>query len=653
MDKLTVYDLETLANLHTAGFKDVTTGKKKVFVMHKDQNDFIPFMNFIKAIYNYGYTLVGYNCLGFDAQIIQYLLNNYETLQYWSGEDIARKVHDLAQKIISLPDEERFKQLIPEWKLDIPHIDIYKQCHFDGKQKRTSLKWLQFSMRFPNIESMPIHHDSEVNVKDIPLVISYMGNDIDSTAEFFNRIKFETDLRETLSKEYNKNLINASEPRLAREIFGKILSEAMGIEYRDLKERRSYRNRVYGKEIIFPYVKFKDTILKGVQDFFQSLDFDPYNFENNNLNLKDVEKVFRWANIPELVVGLGGLHGCVNPGVYTENSNWLLEDIDVTSYYPNLGIENGLYPEHLSPTFCHVYKELFDARQKIDKKNPINYIYKIILNSAYGLSKEMNNYFHDPKYTFTITINGQLLLLMLAQRLKEKVPGILFYQLNTDGVTVGYEPKYKAVVEQCKKEWEKLSMLKLENKFYKKMVIKDVNNYMAVDTKDVVKRKGLFGYSLDPEDKEMAYHKNPSELVIPKALEAHFIFGKDYEAFIRDCKDIYDFCSGVKIKRDFQLYRHWYDKESNSIKKEEINQQVCRFYVSKELSTLKKKYKLHAKTPGRVVELKKECNLTYFNRYVEKPMKDYNLDYDYYIAAVRKVINDINPNASQTALNFD
>lgn len=652
MEKLTVYDLETPANLFTAGFKDITTGKKKAFIIHDSCNEFEQLIEFLTKIITHKYTLIGYNCLQFDAQIIQYLINNYDTLKYWSGDDIARKIHEIAQQIISLPDEEKFGQLIPEWKLEIPHIDLYKQCHFDGKAKRTSLKWLQFSMRFPNIESMPIHHTAEVDADKIPMVISYMGNDIDATGEFFNRVKFETDLREVLSEKYGKNLINASEPRLAREIFGKILSEAMDIDYRALKEKRTYRSRVYGKEMVFPYIKFKDPVLQSVKDFYQRLDFDPYNFENNNLNLKYIEKVFRWANMPEIVAGLGGIHGCVNPGVYECAEEWLLEDIDVTSYYPNLGIKNNLYPEHLSQTFCDVYEDLFNERQKIDKKDPVNYIYKIILNSAYGLSKEMNNYFHDPKYTFTITINGQLLILMLAQRLKEKIPGIMFYQLNTDGVTVGYHPRYQSAVTKVKEEWQTLTKLALENNFYKKMVIKDVNNYLAIDIKGKVKRKGLFGYSMNPEDKEMAYHKNPSELIIPKAIEAWFKDGKNYEDFIRESTDIYDFCCGVKIKRDFDLFEHRYNTKTGQIDIEQINQQVCRYYVSKAFTTLKKKYKAHAKTPGRVIEVKKNCNLTYFNRYVKKDMKDYNLDYDYYIAAVRDIINDIQPNANQMSLNF-
>lgn len=648
----TVYDLETLVNLFTACFEDVKTGKKKHFVIHKSRNDFIPLMKFLRKLQRHNYWLVGFNCNQFDAQIIQYMINNYEIMKKWSGELIAEKIHDLAQKIIALQEgEEKFKNLIPEWNLSIPHIDVYKQCHFDGKQKRCSLKWLQFTMRFPNIESMPIEHDEFCNEEDIPLVLSYNYNDTGATKEFFKRKKFETDLRLKLSEEYNLNLVNASEPRMAREIFGKFLSEAMGVDYRELRERRTYRQKIFGKHLIFPYVKFKDPILQGVKDFFVGLEFNPYNFEENNYGLgKKVEKIFSWANLKEVSVGLGGIHACVKPGVYEANPNWLIEDIDATSYYPNLGIKNNLYPEHLSPTFCVVYEDLFKMRQKIPKESPVNYIFKIILNSSYGLSKETNNYFHDPKYTFSITVNGQLLLLMLAQRLREKVPGVMFYQLNTDGVTIGYKPEYKQVVEKVKKEWETLTNIGLENKFYKKMVIVDVNNYLAVDEKGKIKRKGLFGHSMNPEDKEVDYHKNPSALIVPKALEQYFVYGVPFEEYIYKCEDIFDFCIGVKIKRDFELWKHSFNKETREVEKERIRQQVVRYYVSHEPTSLKKRYKDFAKTPGRIVELEKGWTMTYYNRHEPKAIKDYNIDYRYYIRAARDIIQQVQPNVNQIKL---
>jgi hypothetical protein len=673
----TIYDLETPANLFTAGFKNYGTKRRRNFVIHESQNDLHALVKYLRSLITYQCTLVGYNCLQFDGQIIQYLLNNYHIIKGWSGEHIAERIHEIAQKIINTPQEEKFQVLLPEWKLDLPHIDIFKQCHYDSKNKRTSLKWLQFTMRFPNIESMPIHHTARVEADEIPLVLGYMDNDVDSTAEFFDRIKFETELRQKLSAKYSLNLINASEPRMAREIFGKFLSEQMGIPYRDLKERRTYRNRIAVKDVIFPYVKFRDPVLRQVHKFFHGLDFNPYKFEQNNYDLKEVKMNFKYHNI-YADVGLGGIHGCIKPGVYEDdcsintidkdvmiNGKWVIEDIDATSYYPKLGIENELFPEHLSLVYCKVYEDIFQMRKKIDKKDPVNYILKIILNSTYGLSKEPNNYFHDPKYTFAITVNGQLLLLKLAELMKENVPGVMFYQFNTDGITIGYDPKYRDKVEKVKAQWTKHTKIDLENNFYKKMVIRDVNNYLAIDYKGKVKRKGLFGYSLDPEDKEMAYHKNPSALVVPKALEAYFTKGVDFKEYILNHKDIFDFCCGVKVKKDFNLYEYRYEPETVSISKTKIKQQVVRYYISNEVASLKKVYKPGSKmamknamnsvgkkpkknqSESNVVELEKGWNTTYYNVHKEKPMKDYDINYKYYIAEVRKILDEIEPNASQ------
>jgi hypothetical protein len=620
-------------------------------------------MKFLRKLKDYDYYLVGFNCIQFDAQVIQYMINNYDTLKRLKGEEIAKRIHDVAQAIINLPDEEKWSQLIPEWKLTMPQIDVYKQNHYDSKNKRTSLKWLEFTMRFPNIESMPVRHDEFITEDMIPAILAYNHIDVEATEDFFTRTLFETELRSTLSQEYNLNLLNASEPRMARDIFGTFLSERMGIMYRDLKELRTFRNRIYVRNLLFPYVRFKDPILKAVKTFFQGLDFNPYNFEENNYNLSSVTSSFKFHNL-QVDVGLGGIHGCISPGVYEANENWSIEDIDGKSYYPNLGIKNNLFPQHLSKDFCIVTDNLYKMRTQIAKDSPINYIFKIILNSAYGLSKEPNNYFHDPAYTFAITINGQLLLLMLAEIIRAYVPGVIFYQFNTDGVTIGYNPVYKAKVEEAKKIWENITKIELENNFYKKMVIRDVNAYLAVDIKDKIKRKNIFAYSLKPEDKELQYHKNLSFLIVPKALEAYFVHGVPYEDYIMSCKDIYDFCGGVKVKRDFNLLEYSYNKAEQKIDKKVIKQQVVRYYVTTETTSLKKKYKagskmdLKAKSskPSKskkeqgVVELENGWNTKYFNQYVKKEMKDYNIDYRYYIRQVRDIIDNIQPNISNLKL---
>lgn len=649
-DKFIIFDIEALSNFFSIKFKDYASGKQKFLYIHYSRNDFKEVIKWLREFKRLGYWMVGYNNVKYDGQILEYLISNRKYLRTLDGDLLAQKIYEASQEVINIPEEEKWMRLIPEWKMTIPQLDLFKQRHYDSKNKRTSLKWLEFTMRFKNIQSMPISHDDYVTADMIPEIEAYNSNDVEATAEFFKRIKFETETRQKLSEEYQMNLMNASEPRLAREIFGKFLSDRMGIDYRELRERRTYRNTIFTKQILFKYIKFTDPVLQGALDFYKKLTFNPYDFQQNNLGLKEVFKTFRYHNIPEVVIGLGGIHGCVNPGVYVANKDLLIHDIDVTSFYPKLGIVNKLFPEHLSEDFCIVYEDLFNMRQEIPKESPINYIFKIILNSAYGLSKEANNYFHDPKYTFSITINGQLLLLMLAEFIKKRVPSVVFYQLNTDGTTVGYHPKYKDDIKKAMDEWMTLTKLNLEEKFYKKMVIMNVNNYMAQDDKGKIKRKGAaFAYSMNPEDKELDYHKNPSALIVPKALEQYFFYDVPIEKYVKESTDILDFCLGVKIKRAFDLIQ--YELKDGKLEENVLHEQVVRYYVSKANCSLKKRYKKGAKLYGRKpTELQKGWNLTYYNEHVEKPIAKYNIDYRFYLKKIRDIINEVDSNIQNLKL---
>lgn len=645
-DKYVIYDLECLSNFFSATFMDYKSDKSTAFVIYESRNDVVGLMRFLRQLYKKGYTLVGFNCNNYDNQLIEFIARNFDQFSHLPGYKIAEAIYNKSQFIIGLPIDERWNNLVHEWDFTIPHIDIFKQKHYDGKQKSCSLKWLEFTMRMENIKSMPIPHYAQVeSEKQVKEILVYNYNDVLATKKSFIINKFETDLRIKLSDKYDLHLMNASEPKLAREIFGHLLADKMNVQYRELKDWRSERTWIKTSEIIFPYLKFRDPILNSALEFFKGLEFCPSNFKLNNYDLQKVFKTFKYANLPEVVVGLGGLHACVKPGVYEAGPKWEIRDLDGKSFYPNIGIKNRLYPEHLSEDFCDIYEHLYEERKVIPKIDPVNYVYKIILNGTYGQSKEPHNFFYDPKYTFSITINGQLLLLKLAEILKERVPGIVFYQFNTDGITVGYDPIHRDKVDACMKLWEKGSKIELEDKYYSKMVIMDVNNYIAVDIKGKKKRKGLFAYSMNPEDGELDYHKNPSALIIPKALEKYFLEGIPIDKTIKSCEDIYDFCIGVKIKRDFDLVRYHYEKKTNRIVENVIHEQVCRFYVSKEYSSLKKRYKDGTKKAGENVELAAKFNVTLFNEYKKTEMADYKINYFYYIKKAREVIDEILPHA--------
>ena len=62
--------------------------------------------------------------------------------------------------------------------MSIKQIDVFKLNHWDNMAKRSSLKWIEYTMDWDNILDMPIHHDTEINTQDqLDLVIEYCIND--------------------------------------------------------------------------------------------------------------------------------------------------------------------------------------------------------------------------------------------------------------------------------------------------------------------------------------------------------------------------------------------------------------------------------------------------------------------------------------------
>lgn len=641
LDKLIVLDIETLINCFIVCCRDFKTGKKKEFIFfdHKDYEDEpLKFYKFLRNCVKNNYTFVTFNGINFDMQVLHYYYEwcsqKVDPLYTLETSEIIRYLYDEAQRVINIPEEERYKFLIPEKDFFAPTIDVYKQKHYDRPAKATSLKWVQFTMQYPNVEDMPIEHDEHITKDDIETVLEYCWNDVDSTYEFFDRIKFETDLRYNLSVDYKLNLINASEPRMAREVFGKYLCDEMGITYQELRTMKTIRKFVKFKEIIFPYVKFYTPQLQQVLKDFKEvvIDCNPhskqsfkYSFNYNGLKVD---------------LGLGGIHSCITPGVYTPAEDEDCLDVDVKSMYPRIGIENRIKPAHLGDVFVNVYDNMYVERTKYDKKDPRNYILKILLNSTYGLSSEINSYFYDKQYTYSITINGQLSLLMLVEALYASIPDIKILQKNTDGVTFIYKKKYAEKVAKICSWWEGATKLELEYARYKKMIIVDVNNYIGVYTDGNVKKKGLF-------ETKIEYHKNPSYLVIPKALEAYFVNDIHYVDFIKNHESIYDFCGAVKRKKGFKLNLY---KQLNNTELCEEQQKVTRYFISRpteDAGLLVKDFH-----DGRKVSVLANTLIQPLNKI--KPEfthpERYKINYDWYINEVRKIVEQIEPKAIQKTL---
>lgn len=543
----------------------------KVFVVHESRNDIRALIDFLDANHKEGSWHIGYNILDFDSQITNFILEHRESFLTGNPKYIAYAIYEFAQLVIDLKSRNEF---LPYRQKDsaIPVIDVFKINHWDNPAKMSSLKWIQFNIRYPRLAENPYMHYNEIEDRQIPEMISYCINDCLSTKEILYLTKDQIDLRKTLSNTYSLDLINASEPRIVKEIFLKLLSEKSGISKYDLKAYKTERDKIVAKDILLPVINFRTPDFQKVHEFFKEQIINPK-------KIKDALKLSITYKGCDIDFGLGGIHGCRPAGIYKSTADRIIVTADVKSFYPNLAIRNKWSPAHLpKKEFTELYEFIYQERVKIPKSDPRNYVYKIILNSLYGLMNEENSFVYDPEVAMRITINGQLLLLMLCELISIEIPDSIPLMLNTDGLEFSIPRSYEGKYLKLCKQWEAMTGLELEHDMYQKMIIADVNNYIAVhDPKEISEEeyKKLSAYSIRQvlekkgdkyyhskikckgrfEFENLALHKNSSFLIVPKSIYNYFIHDIPVEDTVRDCKDIYDFCGGVRAKGDWILHQ--------------------------------------------------------------------------------------------------
>lgn len=648
-----VHDYETLNNCFTACFQDYKSQETKLFVIHDLRNDLEEFISFLNRNIKNKEWHISYNGLAFDGQVTHFILDNYKKWLKLEGCQIANIIYKYAQKCITKSNNKDFQDY-PLWKMKIGQIDLFKMHHWDNPAKRSSLKWIQYSMDWDNILDMPIHHNTEIKTQEeIDTIIEYNINDVESTKEILNRSKELINLRKNLTSEYGINLFSASEPRISKELFAFYMSEKLNIEKRDLKKMRTHRSNIKFKDIILSYIKFESPEFKQLHERFKSVEIDPSNMKGAfkySINYKNVKTDF----------GVGGVHGARRAGIYYSDDEHVIMSSDVTSFYPNLVIRNKWAPGHFpAEEFCDQYEWFFEERKKIPKSNPMNYVYKIILNSTFGLSNDKNSFFYDPELTMRITINGQLSLIMLYEMIMERIPDAVALMQNTDGIETRISRKYVDEYMKICDEWEKLTNLQLEHDEYQKLVLGDVNNYIGLNNfKEVdiatwrdIKNKNPH-YKFKVEDGKfffagakmkgrfdffgLALHKNKSKLIIPKAVYNYFIHDILPEEYIKKNRDILDYCIGGKSKGDWQITSRYVD---NGEYKEQKLQKINRYYISNNGVKLTKVNK----NDGREIQLESGKWLqTVFNKMIcEKKWKSYDINTGYYLEAIEQEITNI------------
>ena len=203
-------DLETMTNLFVAVFQDYKTSTTKTFIIHPptNRNDIKELIAFLKRNIDLSEWHVSFNGLSFDSQIIQDIIKNRKTFLKYTNEELVSALYEVAQDTISKSKSGEFSKY-PEWKLSIQQLDVFKINHWDNSNKRTSLKWSQFSMDWPKLQDMPIHHTTNVYTQeDVDQVVNYCINDVESTKKIMVLSKPLIDVRIKIKSKYGLFLVS-------------------------------------------------------------------------------------------------------------------------------------------------------------------------------------------------------------------------------------------------------------------------------------------------------------------------------------------------------------------------------------------------------------------------------------------------------------
>lgn len=485
---------------------------------------------------------------------------------------------------------------------------------------------MQISLNYPNVVEMPIPHDADnITLEEVDEILRYNENDVMSTYEFYLKSREKIDLRKYFESEFKIPCINFSDSKIGEQLILKMYCDETGKSPFDVKEMRTYRNQgIFLDECILPKISFNN---KCFNDLLYKLKSKVIYQTKGAFEESVIYKGFKFD------YGTGGIHGCIKPGVYESDDEYIIIDADVTSLYPNLALRNLFFIQHLGKDFLNVYQKIVDMRTKAKNagQSTLSDGLKLSANSVYGKSNDINSFLYDPKFTMQITLNGQLLLTRLAEMFADQLYKCTILQINTDGITVRIPKKEIEQYYAICKEWEKWANLDLEFAEYKKMWIADVNNYGALTFKGKIKNKGRFEVD-KVVGSEPAYHKDNSFRIVPLALQEFFVNGIPVEETIRNHSNIYDFCGRQKFKNN-ESYGCLLGIENSKLISLKQQKNV-RYYISNKGFTFMKYY-----SKGTSECINKGYLVTEFNNFHQK--ENYDINYSFYINECKKEINQI------------
>ena len=308
-----VYDIEVFPNVFHCLLKNTETKEYIYFEVSERKNQIEQLIDFFSNCQNK--MICGYNCIHYDNPIVNFIIEYKETIKKSTRLDIEYNLFQLSQTIIK-GDLEKWKK----WKYanNFETLDLLTMLF--SQKLRVGLKEMQVTMKYSNVQEYDGNFEAPIPEEDIPKVIKYNINDVNSTEELLYRCEDDIKLRLNIEEEYGMKALNKDGVNLGMEILKTKYLEKTHKTWNDIKDLRSPCNKIALNEIILPFIKFDNPILKDLLNEMKQQVVSP--------DRKGYNKHFLMDNL-EYSVGVGGIHSVNKPSIFIAKEDEVISDVDV------------------------------------------------------------------------------------------------------------------------------------------------------------------------------------------------------------------------------------------------------------------------------------------------------------------------------------
>lgn len=530
-----IYDIEVLSDDWVVIFKRPDEGANHI-VIHNDNAKLRAFLDQPDIV------IGGFNNKGYDDWILLTMI--------LGGSNVEVKRHN----------DFIIKQKRDPW--EFPFIQ-YKKRPFksfdlrdDIADENISLKAIEGNLKLPIVESsVPFDIDRKLTPEELDEVIKYCKYDVDSTIRLYQERKEDyIDAKVLISDMYGVpksegiGLTNA-----------KLCARILGAKAKKFNDEREY---------VIPDNIDLDLIPKDILDFFMLIhdkSIPDLKLFGNGKGQKGMN-LLTWFRTSRgscpVTFSWGGLHGAKPCVTVEETDTRVIINQDVASLYPNSMLNFGYCSRAMDDpeAFRKLVEKRLSYKRSGDKLR--SNALKLPINTTYGAMLNRYNDLGDRLAGRSVCISNQLAMTMLIVQLAKQCESIDFININTDGIMFSIDRSEVELSEKIVADWCKVTRFEMERDDFKKVIQKDVNNYIGITPDGKFKTKGDYVSTYNGGN-----FKTNSLQIIDKAIVEYLVNGVPPEKTINDCTDIFAFQQIVKTGGTYEGSYHYVNGVREQIQK--------------------------------------------------------------------------------------